>query len=828
MLTSTNNATGLWDNESFVMARSIDDWKRHQKELQEQLLLYAQLTEAHFTSSPGSQPSSLAPKASPCKESGKRPAKRPLAEVRDWTDRLELDGSKVRWTSPEPKRQRLDNVSHAGRKAKAPATIKWMRYDQVRSNAIKDGHWDTVVEWPRSSGQFWVLFCAQHNMHFKTQALIAAAKHVNGSEHKAPNKDYSTALIEIGYYISDCNEERARIHNAEVQEKLDRGYQPSNRFAGRKKAENLDISDVASSKPPQPQPSERTKRQTITKPKPFHVYHCYFEKQYWACLILDWDEQIAACPFDTLEETQLFLKRAQPPQCYNRTNKKIIGWAEGYEDGGPKVHHRNFPIMYFDGQNNVGWAPASHLSKMDLTVVPKGEQYPETSYHEARQWIATAAGYKTWEEYRASGVEIRKPTPVPMSEGQPPVLQPTKPPSDSSESEFDEILEGLREKGGDDTDDEDYQDDGRGFKGGRPPAYVIEYEDDEWTTKYNTRQEGVSAAKSLAMQGCKLAEPTPKPKSKTGSDVGKTQRHGTNSPALPPTDLAPNGVHDRSSEPRPSPGKGAPSSGSVTSENPVARLTARRTKPIGAGIGPGSSEPKIRLPDLRQLETGNLSPDRTRGVKSQPPEAPRGPTMKTGISDDQPSASPITSIADEGAMSAGPTTTDSRQRKASASSGTNMTSEAATPSQPLINSPVSAVPAPMMVSASPKTSTDARPGKSGKTKLYEITKYTDATQTWERADREEACVKLCSSEDDKTVATSDERVSIIIDPQQCIKPQVQTIEGREGMSLVTLPQVSGDVISMVFDRSGGSKIELGKIQARNFMRWLQAQNTKLR
>lgn len=833
---------------------SIEDVKeRHQREKQEHLSFYSQLTEAPVKSSPDSPPYSLTLKEPPPNQPVIRPAKRPLADVRDWTTSLELDGWKVRWMlraaweSLETKRQRLDDTSHAIHKPKSVATIKMLRYDQVRSNAMNDGHWDTIVEWPSSSGQFWVIFCAQHNMHFKMHALIAGAKHVNGSLHGTLNKEYSTALIEIGYYIPDCNKERARSHNAEVQEKLDNGYKPCNRLEAKMKAKRLALSDRASHIPPKPKASARTKCHSIIKPKPFHVYYCYFEKQYWACLILGWDKQMDGCPYKTLEETRLFRKKAQPPECYLHTSKKILGWEEGYEDGGPKIDLREFPIMYFDGKNHVGWAPAMDLTKMDLMAAPKGEEYPESSYNEARQWIATTAGYDTWEEYRTSGVNIRKPTPAAMSEGQSPSLHPTNMPSDHSVSDFDEIFEGLRARGGDDSDDEDYQDDGRSFKGGRPSRYVTDYEDDEWTAKYCTRQEGMSSAISLAAQSGKIAGSNQKSgpgcgskamrrsRKETKSDPGKTQRHLTPPSTLPPTNSLTNGIQDRSSEPCPNPRIGSPSSESVASEGPIASTTARRTKSMGAGPESGFSEAGCRLPDLRALVTGNLSKDRTRDIMSQPREASGGSETKTATSDNKPTASPITSITDHSNMSAGPTNADSWQRRASGSSRTTTmttttTGEAvtATPTQSLITSRISAAPTPMMVSASSTTGTDARPKTSGPPKVFEITKYADATRSWERADREEACVKLCSSEDDNTVTTSDERISIAIDPQRCMKPQVQTIEGREGMSLMTLPQVSGEVVTMVFDRSRGSKIELGKIQARNFVRWLQAQNPRLR
>ncbi|KAK4071808.1 hypothetical protein Purlil1_13314 [Purpureocillium lilacinum] len=61
-----------------------------------------------------------------------------------------------------------------------------------------------------------------------------------------------------------------------------------------------------------------------------------------------------------------------PPDCYVcNPDDGTLQWSKGYEDGGPFVAERKYPVMYFDGQefpvkNAVGWVSARNLQTFDL------------------------------------------------------------------------------------------------------------------------------------------------------------------------------------------------------------------------------------------------------------------------------------------------------------------------------------------------------------------------------------------------------------------------------------------------------------------------------
>lgn len=64
------------------------------------------------------------------------------------------------------------------------------------------------------------------------------------------------------------------------------------------------------------------------------------------------------------------------PACfrYDGENKKFLGWVDGYEDGGPMVSQRTFPVFYLDDEDDTnactyGWVSAADLKPFDLKLV---------------------------------------------------------------------------------------------------------------------------------------------------------------------------------------------------------------------------------------------------------------------------------------------------------------------------------------------------------------------------------------------------------------------------------------------------------------------------
>ncbi|KAK8029744.1 hypothetical protein PG993_011035 [Apiospora rasikravindrae] len=354
--------------------------------------------------------------------------------------------------NPYPKRQRVTESAFVTPGMDTPDPIKTLMFADVRKNAVDRNDWDTIIEWPEQSKQFWVLFCEEHRIHFKQKADNAAAKHLAGSLHGLPTRDRRPALVQLGYYIPDCTDQDRESHNAEVNAKYAAGYIPRNEH--KREARVKDLPAPAPDRSPQKpnQAAANSATSIITHPKTGHVYYAKYEGQHWAVVILGWDKLPEGCRHPTLAASELI--KHDPPRCYHFEGyQRILGWKPNYVDGGKSVEKREFPVMYFDTDLNYGWVPAKDLSKLDLdrANAPKRKGYPEISYNQARDWVAERWGSKSWEKLSADrkGLRVRDsadPQPKPPDIIRPAGPQYRAPQSrDNSECSFSNLGDKLSE-----------------------------------------------------------------------------------------------------------------------------------------------------------------------------------------------------------------------------------------------------------------------------------------------------------------------------------------------------------------------------------------------
>ncbi|CAG9983377.1 unnamed protein product [Clonostachys byssicola] len=124
-------------------------------------------------------------------------------------------------------------------------------------------------------------------------------------------------------------------------------------------------------------PVVRAEKQTVTDPLVGELYLISWPGAKWyAGLIL---------PFENLSRFGLRVDFEMAglletrPACfrYDEENKKFLGWAEGYQDGGLKVSERTYPVFYLDDEDDVsactyGWVSATDLKPFNLNkVAPK-------------------------------------------------------------------------------------------------------------------------------------------------------------------------------------------------------------------------------------------------------------------------------------------------------------------------------------------------------------------------------------------------------------------------------------------------------------------------
>lgn len=318
----------------------------------------------------------------------------------------------------------------------ASETERTITYAEVRRRAIELGHWDAMIRHPERLDHWYVIFCEEHQIHFKRNALAGAAKHLNSTKyHKVPNRDRLGALKTLGFRVVDYTDDQVTEHNLDVDRAYLNGYQPENNSRPQKKGSfgrrvkyPFEITDIPGprsfpSKPPKPHKPARppvtssashapkAPRDLITNPKAFYIYYGDYDEEpeegqppvhTWPVLILGWNDQRPGGLRKSLRDTGLLDRVAKPPNCYiyDEEKTKIVGWAEGFEDGGKREAKRKVPVMFFDESHSFFWLPVSALSRIafERRGAPKTKGHSERAFQDARAWIAAREGYRSWND----------------------------------------------------------------------------------------------------------------------------------------------------------------------------------------------------------------------------------------------------------------------------------------------------------------------------------------------------------------------------------------------------------------------------------------------
>ena len=273
-----------------------------------------------------------------------------------------------------------------------------------------------IVQYPQgdSGGNWYILKCDTHGVHFNCNPLHGAAKHLHSNQHNHMSKEHALAIRELGHLVWDCNKELAEKNNAAVKEAFAKGYKPFNRNQlSKTERRSMGFADpeTPSARKTQPGAAGQRKKDKVGAESAQHagskefagvaypvdgeLYLAYWSKTKtrYAVILLPWGDLKPSTGMQgTLLGTGLLEK---PPKCYtiDRVTREITGWAEGYEDGGRLVTKRDFPVMYFDNpqRGSVGWVHAKDLSLFNFDD-PDWRSIP--FYLEARDRYAAAQPQK--------------------------------------------------------------------------------------------------------------------------------------------------------------------------------------------------------------------------------------------------------------------------------------------------------------------------------------------------------------------------------------------------------------------------------------------------
>lgn len=257
------------------------------------------------------------------------------------------------------------------------------------------------MQYPDKNGRFYILRCEPHGVHFKSKAIAGAAKHLDTELHGRQGRKWEHALETLGVEVLNCSEALMRKNNEMLQKDINEGrYKVLNRTSAWKLAKRSSMPKVPKVPKGRPAPKSRAQngetsstagaRRTTARKQAFEgvadpvggeVYLGVWGRQGWYAVVLlprgpDFgDPRFSSTGIPgTLRNTRL-LKKVPPCYKYTPGNSKLSGWAKGYEDGGPLVTERRFPVIFFDaeefpGRCSTGWIRAKNLRPYSRAEVP--------------------------------------------------------------------------------------------------------------------------------------------------------------------------------------------------------------------------------------------------------------------------------------------------------------------------------------------------------------------------------------------------------------------------------------------------------------------------
>ncbi|TDZ14086.1 hypothetical protein Cob_v013000 [Colletotrichum orbiculare MAFF 240422] len=369
------------------------------------------------------------------------------------------DSMDISFQDVEQKRARTETPQN-----QAPRTIKFQ--DVYQDGKAEFKH--TIVKY---EDVFYVLKCDEHGVHFKQNALAAAAKHLHGASHGHLKKEHRLAVQKLGFHVVDCTDELAKLNNDVVQKAFENGYKPLNQLHGPKSGGKRH-----SGGPLPPDPSElsfigaqaqiakqldiqQELASIITNPVAGELYQARWLKsnKMYVVMILGWKD-LSMCGWPEKFCDIALYKDKVRPACFKFDDEGIAGWAEGYGDGEPRVADREVPVMWFEtnGQDRLGWVNVRALRPFILDDPNRPVNASHTS-NRARNMYAEIRGFKSFENM-LRGIRSQEPAAVRRGSGE----APTKLPSSASASESESSPDANTYDFGDnppkidDSDDETY------------------------------------------------------------------------------------------------------------------------------------------------------------------------------------------------------------------------------------------------------------------------------------------------------------------------------------------------------------------------------------
>ncbi|KAI7778168.1 hypothetical protein LA080_002515 [Diaporthe eres] len=315
----------------------------------------------------------------------------------------------------------------------APAPVVGMEKRVQRTISFAEVYQDgkaqfkhQIFEYKTGSGNWYIVKCDEHGVHFKFgNPVHGAAKHVHSPQHDMQPKTHDLAIEICGYLVTDCSAELAKLNNDEYQRAVaEDGYEPYNRNLltkeGRQRTDNhkkqpktereggeIHVNGDLTSSTKQHKVREQKPAAGITVPKDCHFYQGLWQsnKKWYSLVVLPIRPDGSLREVGLKERFQELPLMQTVPKCYrvDRVSLQIKGWQPAYEDGEAKAKKREYPVMFFDRTPwSLGWLPAQKLQELDLDNPP--ENVDISGLRKAREWFAVKMNNRaSWDELKRLG-----------------------------------------------------------------------------------------------------------------------------------------------------------------------------------------------------------------------------------------------------------------------------------------------------------------------------------------------------------------------------------------------------------------------------------------
>ncbi|KAK0714045.1 hypothetical protein B0T26DRAFT_719397 [Lasiosphaeria miniovina] len=276
----------------------------------------------------------------------------------------------------------------------------------------------TIVEYPEDSGNWFIIRCEECGLHFGRNAIQGGAKHLSSARHGRLPRKWALAVQEFGFRVLGCDKDKAKRNNDAFNRASEAGYVPRKGFARQTRNQRQQSAETSDEEPSEPfqtghprinatslqgQHQKGRVFEGVSDPVVGRLYRAWYRgKGFYAALLLPLDS------FETVGvvgDISNIDQQKKAPKCYRRSAERILGWASGYEDGGPKSRERKFPMMYFEGSADLsfrgslvippslGWVAAKNLRPFDPECQrTKGSNNAQTFLERARMSNAITAG----------------------------------------------------------------------------------------------------------------------------------------------------------------------------------------------------------------------------------------------------------------------------------------------------------------------------------------------------------------------------------------------------------------------------------------------------